>query len=260
MEDDDDVDDPADFLYFGDYEDHSLQPWSSAARSSTEDAAVCQGNDPLEPKYVETDLLATPTLREWQAKVTAKNVDVIDSASRKARLRPGKRRRDRIKALLTDLNGCASTELLYANRRTVVYYNKVNLGMPWKVKARGISLDTPGFSADAGRIPDSCRVECMVLPWDDCHAGSSSDCLAVASGDCLAGSSASCPVPAFITDNANASSSYTSPGTSVPAFQETRREDIHFDGNAHAPPWHAPASASKDEGDCGDPDWRVVSL
>eukprot|EP00929_Paragymnodinium_shiwhaense_P010593 TRINITY_DN115388_c0_g1_i1.p1 TRINITY_DN115388_c0_g1~~TRINITY_DN115388_c0_g1_i1.p1 ORF type:complete len:447 (+),score=31.07 TRINITY_DN115388_c0_g1_i1:43-1341(+) len=190
------MDDALDYLDFGDGDDALPEPTpaASGARGSTEHRVVNVGPlqdvvriAPLQrshqPMLIKTELLATESLRALQKKVHARTADLeLDDPNRLSRLRPGKRRRDRIKAMLSNLNGCASTELLGANRRTVVYYCSVNVGMPWKVKARGVPLDKAAapFADVGGKLPYSRRVDCMVLPWEASFVCSRMDCLAVA--------------------------------------------------------------------------------
>eukprot|EP00929_Paragymnodinium_shiwhaense_P111952 TRINITY_DN80202_c0_g1_i1.p1 TRINITY_DN80202_c0_g1~~TRINITY_DN80202_c0_g1_i1.p1 ORF type:complete len:163 (-),score=30.91 TRINITY_DN80202_c0_g1_i1:133-621(-) len=101
-----------------------------------------------EPMYINTDL-ATSTLREWQNQAEAKAADKDTNDGRKVRSRPGKRRRDRIKAMLAtnENNGSAACMVSYASSRTASYYNKLQLGMPWKVNVMSNLANAAGDTA-----------------------------------------------------------------------------------------------------------------
>eukprot|EP00929_Paragymnodinium_shiwhaense_P008007 TRINITY_DN111927_c0_g1_i1.p1 TRINITY_DN111927_c0_g1~~TRINITY_DN111927_c0_g1_i1.p1 ORF type:complete len:262 (-),score=27.91 TRINITY_DN111927_c0_g1_i1:372-1157(-) len=226
-------DDTMQFLFFGDDEDFAPQRRSSGARSSADalqsDTTVepmyiwsgdaCETECALEPMYIPTELLATriPPEEEDQGDETAAPKD----GSRKTR--PGKRRRDRIKKLINVHDGYAPLDRFPNSHRTGIYYRKVNLSVPWKVKARGVSPGPPAsFAHAADRIPDSRRVECVVAPWNDCLASSltsdfsSSTSLAVGSmaGNALASAAF---LDAFLD-------------TASPVRQDAGREERHDDG------------------------------
>eukprot|EP00929_Paragymnodinium_shiwhaense_P052874 TRINITY_DN26474_c0_g1_i1.p1 TRINITY_DN26474_c0_g1~~TRINITY_DN26474_c0_g1_i1.p1 ORF type:complete len:164 (-),score=9.44 TRINITY_DN26474_c0_g1_i1:180-671(-) len=89
------------------------------------------------PVFIRTGQLSSPTLREWMSQVQRPRgpIERRNAEGNPARSRPGKRRRDRIKNMLA--NEQISAKLTHKawnpRSRLALYYNKLQLGLSWKV-------------------------------------------------------------------------------------------------------------------------------
>eukprot|EP00929_Paragymnodinium_shiwhaense_P021041 TRINITY_DN1382_c1_g1_i1.p1 TRINITY_DN1382_c1_g1~~TRINITY_DN1382_c1_g1_i1.p1 ORF type:complete len:127 (-),score=28.83 TRINITY_DN1382_c1_g1_i1:163-543(-) len=112
-----------------------------------------------EPMYVVSEL-ASPTLREWemQRRSAAKAAQETPGEGRKGRSRLGKRGRDRMKnmAALKESYGLSTPAMgCNPNSRMALYYNRLQLGMPWKVNlTASVDCDSDPKAAFLPDVPD----------------------------------------------------------------------------------------------------------